>query len=42
MEKQIYIAPQVEVLKVKVEQGFAATDGGGNLENPLDGETGEW
>lgn len=42
MEKQNYIAPQVEVLEVKVEQGFAATDGGGNLENPLDGETGEW
>lgn len=26
MEKQNYIAPEMEVLEVKIEQGFAASD----------------
>ena len=28
MEKQNYIAPEMEVLEVKIEQGFAATGDG--------------
>lgn len=27
MEKQIYIAPEVEVLNIQIEQGFAASGG---------------
>ena len=27
MEKRVYIAPEVEVLEIKVEQGFAASPG---------------
>ena len=25
MEKRVYIAPEVEVLEIKIEQGFAAS-----------------
>ena len=39
MEKRVYIAPEVEVLEIKVEQGFAASPGfevpdGGNNGDP--------
>ena len=27
MEKRVYIAPEVEVLEIKVEQGFATSPG---------------
>ena len=27
MEKQNYIAPEVEVLNIQIEQGFAASEG---------------
>ena len=41
MEKQNYIAPQVEVLEVKVEQGFAATEGRGGFIIPNGGNNEE-
>ena len=28
-KKEMYVAPEVEVLEVSVEKGFAATGGGG-------------
>lgn len=34
MEKQKYDSPQVEVLEIEVEQGFAASNGAG--ESPYD------
>lgn len=34
MEKQLYEQPQVEVIEISVEQGFAASGGAG--ESPLD------
>ncbi len=39
MEKQNYIAPEVEVLEVKVEKGFAQT---GDTEDPIWGSEGQW
>ena len=27
-KKEMYVAPEVEILEVAVEKGFAATDGG--------------
>ena len=41
MEKRIYIAPEVEIVEVKVEQGFAQTGvpGSGNTEDLLDDGT---
>ena len=41
MERQIYIAPEVEVLEIKVEQGFAASDGSGKFNVPNGGNNGE-
>ena len=35
MEK-FYVAPEVEVLEVEVEQGFAASPGGGSIEDMPD------
>ena len=46
MEKRIYIAPEMEIVEVKVEQGFATTGGGvpgsGNTEDLLDDGTYPW
>lgn len=36
-----YEAPQVEIVEVCVEQGFA-TSGGGNFENPENGSISGW
>jgi hypothetical protein len=36
MEKKIYVQPLVEVLEVKVESGFAVSDGAGAGETPWD------
>ena len=33
MEKQMYESPQVEVLEIEVEQGFAASNGAGESPN---------
>lgn len=41
MEKQNYIAPEIEVLEVKVEQGFAQSEGGGKFTVPNGGNNGE-
>ena len=37
-EEIIYESPQVRVIEVEVEQGFAIS----NVENPTEGETGSW
>ncbi len=37
-ESLTYEAPQVEVIEVEVEKGFAVS----NVENPEEGETGGW
>ena len=45
MEKRIYIAPEVEIVEVKVEQGFATTGvpGSGNNEDLFDdGTINQW
>ena len=44
MEKKIYVAPEVEVIEVKIEQGFAQTEipVGASTENMLDGGVVEW
>ena len=35
MKKEMYVAPELEVLEVMVEQGFAGSPaGGGNFEVP--------
>ena len=39
MEKLTYIAPEVEVLEIQIEQGFAQT---GNTEDPIWGGEGQW
>ena len=40
MEKQNYISPEIEVVDVQIEQGFATSPGNGsNTENP---ESGGW
>ncbi len=39
MEKQNYIAPEVEVFEVKVEEGFAQSGGEGMFDTP-DGQNG--
>ena len=36
----VYETPQVEVIVVEVEKGFAASPG--NIENPIEGEESEW
>ena len=41
MKKSVYIAPEVEVLEVKVEQGFAQSEGGGKFTVPNGGNNGE-
>ena len=40
MEKQNYIAPEIEVLEIKVEKGFANSGGEGAFNVP-DGGNGE-
>ena len=35
MEKQTYISPEVEVIEIAIEKGFA-TSGGGAGETPID------
>ena len=44
MKKKIYVAPEVEVIEVKVELGFAESvePGWGSNENMLDGGVVEW
>lgn len=45
MEKRIYIAPEVEIVEVKVEQGFATTGvpGSGTNEDLFDdGTINQW
>ena len=37
----VYESPQVEILEVEVEKGFA-TSGGGNTENPTTGDESPW
>lgn len=37
-ENLTYETPQVEVIEVEVEKGFALS----NVENPTEGETGSW
>lgn len=37
MKKQIYIAPELEVLEIQIEHGFAGSDGsGGDNTTPVD------
>lgn len=38
MEKQTYIAPELEVLEIAIEKGFAQTEGGGVFDVPNGGE----
>ena len=40
MKKKLYIAPEVEVLEIKIEQGFAQT-GGGAFNVPNGGNNGD-
>lgn len=42
MEKVLftYETPQIELIEVEVEKGFAASPG--NVENPTEGEESEW
>ena len=35
-----YEAPTLEIIEVKIEQGFAASDG--NVEDPIEGTPGSW
>ena len=44
MEKKIYVAPEVEVIEVKVELGFAESvdPASGSIEDMLDGGVVEW
>lgn len=39
-KKKNYEPPIVENIEVKVEEGFAASDG--NVENPVEGEESGW
>lgn len=39
MEKQNYIAPELEVLEIEIEQGFAQSSGRGAFDVP-DGQNG--
>ena len=39
-EEVVYETPQIEIIEVEVENGFAVS--GGNVENPTEGETGNW
>lgn len=36
MEKQTYISPEVEVIEIAVEKGFATSGDGGAGESPID------
>lgn len=36
-EQMGYLAPEIEVSKVMVENGIAASQGGGNVEDPNEG-----
>ena len=39
MEKEnLYVAPQIEVIEVEVEKGFAVSYGGNSPENPIPGQ----
>lgn len=38
MKDMVYEIPQVEIIEVEVEKGFALS----NVENPTEGETGSW
>ena len=43
MEMMQYESPQVEIIEVEVERGFAQSPGNdGNIENPVQGNEGEW
>ena len=35
--KKKYVVPEAEIVEVVVEQGFAGSDDGGNLQNPNEG-----
>ena len=37
MERRVYIAPDVEVLEIKIEQGFAASSGANEKWNETPG-----
>ena len=41
MEKQNYITPEVEIIEVEIEKGFAASNDE-PLENPLNGGNFDW
>ena len=38
MKKENYIAPEVEVIEVEIEKGFAASGGGGDFGVPNGGD----
>lgn len=40
--KEIYLAPEVEVIEVEVEKGFAGSFGGGGAETPDTEEEFPW
>ena len=40
MEKKIYTVPQIEVLEIAIEQGFAQRGGEGNFNVPNGGDNG--
>lgn len=37
-EMNVYEAPQVEIIEVEVEKGFAVSYGGNSPENPIPGQ----
>jgi hypothetical protein len=39
-EDNFYNSPQIEIIRIEVENVIAAS--GGNLENPIEGEESEW
>ena len=39
-EEMVYETPQVEIIEVEIENGFAMS--GGSVENPTEDETGSW
>lgn len=41
MEKQNYITPEVEIIEVEIEKGFAASNGD-PLEDPFNGGNFDW
>lgn len=42
MLKEDYVTPQVKVIEVEVEKGFAMSDNNTNVENPTESEESGW